>query len=101
MIRAAQADPSIIHVHYSDVTANPLASVEALYARLGLNLPGPAADAIRQSTQAEPNGGYGVNRYTAEDYGLNLAEESEKFAAYTEYFNIGSESRQKPIPVPA
>ena len=95
MIRAAQTDPSIIHVHYSDVTADPLASVEALYDRLGLSLPGTAADAIRQRTRAAPNGGYGVHRYTAEDYGLNLAEESEKFAEYTGYFGIETESRQK------
>ena len=102
MIQAAKAVPAdpgvppVIHVQYSDLVANPLAAVEDLYARLDRTLPGQAADAIRTTTTAEPNGGYGANRYVPQEYGLNLAEESEKFAFYTQYFGIKSESRSKP-----
>ncbi len=96
MVRAAEADPSVIHVRYSDLVADPLSAVEGLYARLDLRLPGPAADAIRTTTQAEPKGGYGVNRYSPQDYGLDLAQEAEKFAFYTEYFSVEAEGRRTP-----
>jgi hypothetical protein len=94
MIQAAEADrsgQSTAHVLYSDLIADPLATVESLYARLGLRLPGAAADRIRQSTTDEPSGGYGVNRYRLEDYGLDPIVERDKFAEYVEYFSIAPE----------
>jgi hypothetical protein len=95
MIQAAEADKSgrsTAHVLYSDLVADPLGTVEGLYARLGLRLPGATADRIRQATTDEPSGGYGVNRYRLEEYGLDPAAEREKFAEYTEYFSIRPES---------
>ena len=71
--------------------ADPLATVEGLYARLGLPLPGEAADRISQSTTDEPYGGYGVNRYRLKDYGLDPVSEREKFADYVDYFSIPPE----------
>jgi hypothetical protein len=94
MIQAAEADrtgQSTAHVLYSDLIADPLATVDGLYARLGLRLPGAAVDRIRQSATDEPTGGYGVNRYRLEDYGLDPATERDKFAEYAEYFLIAPE----------
>jgi hypothetical protein len=91
MIDAAQSGRSISHVRYCDLVADPLGAVEALYDRLDLTLPGQAADQIRRSTSAEPAGGYGVNRYTPQDYGLDLAAEREKFAGYMSRFGIRPE----------
>lgn len=94
MIGAAEADKtgqSTAHVLYSDLIADPLATVERLYARLGLQLPGEAADRMAQFTNDEPAGGYGVHRYRLENYGLDPAAERQKFAEYTEYFSIRPE----------
>jgi len=94
MIDAAEADKSggsTAHVLYSDLVANPLATVENLYGRLGLPLPGEAADRIAKFTTDEPSGGYGVNHYRLEDYGLDPEAERKKFADYAEYFSIRPE----------
>ena len=95
MIRASDGDEtrqSIAHVWYTDLVANPLASLESLYERFGLTLSGPAADSIRQFTTEEPSGGYGANRYRLEDYGLAAAAEREKFAEYMNFFGIEPEN---------
>jgi hypothetical protein len=95
MIRAAEADrngQSISHISYSDLAADPLATVEGLYSSLGLNVSGQFADRIRNLTSVEPTGGYGINRYTPQDYGIDLAAERQNFADYTEYFGIRLEN---------
>jgi hypothetical protein len=101
MIRAADAaGQSIQHVRYGDLVADPLGTVETLYARLGLDFRRETADAIRSLNSAEPNGGYGDNRYSAGDYGLDLGAERERFAAYRQFFDIEPEAARLPASLP-
>jgi hypothetical protein len=94
MIDASTAAPFATppcHIHYLKLVSDPLGTVESLYGHFGLTLPGEAADAIRNRVRERPNGGYGAHHYRAEDYGLDLAAERERFAAYRAHFGIAAE----------
>lgn len=80
------------HIQYRNLVADPLGTVEALYDHFGLSLSPAAADAIRRHVQAQPNGGYGVHRYRAADYAIDLDAERERFAFYRDRFDIAPES---------
>ncbi len=85
------ADP-ICHVHYLDLVANPVRTVDALYRHFGLDLPDEAAARMTHVVAEHPNGGYGRHSYQFETHGLNAAEEREKFAPYMRCFDIVAET---------
>jgi hypothetical protein len=76
------------HVHYRALTAAPLATVKAFYDHFDLELT-PTAEARMQALVAQkPTGGYGRNVYHAEDYGLDLGVERDRFQAYLAAFEL-------------
>ena len=77
----ATRDPARFHdVWYHDLVANPLGTVEAIYAHFGLELSGPAADAVAALAAAAPAGGGGsAHSYTLEEFGLTGEEVDERF----------------------
>jgi hypothetical protein len=78
----ARHDPARFHdVSYEDLVADPVATVEAIYARFGLPLSGAAAGAIAGLAAAAPAGSAPAHRYTLEDFGLTGEEVDERFAA--------------------
>ena len=78
-------------VHFQEFLTAPLACVEKLYDYFDIELTGEAADAMRAFILENPPGKHGVHRYTAEAYGLDVAEERERFARYTARFGIEPE----------
>ena len=91
MIDAAQEQPfaePIFHVHHRSLIEDPLGTVENLYQHFSLTLDPVAAARISQMVAESPNGGYGSNRYSPEDYQIDLTVERERYAAYTEYFGM-------------
>jgi hypothetical protein len=90
--RQAGVRPPILHVGYSRLVHDPLGTLERLYGHFGVALAPAVADLVRAHTAEQPNGGYGINRYRVEDYGLDLQEERRKFAVYTDHFGIEPES---------
>lgn len=77
-----------IHVHYRQLTEDPLATVAAIYGHFGETLSEPAAAAMQAQLAAKPRGGYGRNRYRLADFGINPERLRPRFAGYCEYFDV-------------
>jgi hypothetical protein len=82
---------AVHHVHYKDLVANPLGTIEALYRHFDLMLTPAATGAMGLYTRQRPNGGYGPRAYRFEDHGLDGCLEREKFRDYMVRFGIESE----------
>jgi hypothetical protein len=79
--RATRDQAQFHDVWYHDLVADPLGTVESIYAHFGLELSGPAADAIRALAAQAPAGGGGAHSYTLEEFGLTGEEVDERFAS--------------------
>ena len=77
-----------IHVHYEQLTADPLATIARIYGHFGETLSDAAAEAMRARLAARPRGGYGRNRYRLADFGINADRLRPRFASYCEYFDV-------------
>jgi len=94
----------LFHVRYTELVADPLATVPRLYRHFGMTLSPLAEARIAALVAARPHGGYGLNIYPFEQFGLDAAAERRRFGAYVARFGIQSEAprrRQAPAPVPA
>ena len=81
----ARQDPARFHdVHYDDLVADPVGTVEAIYGHFGLPLTGAAADAIRSLAAAARAGGDSAHQYALGQFGLTGEEVDERFAAYAD-----------------
>jgi hypothetical protein len=78
----------IFHVHYEDLTAKPLDVMAALYDRFGLELRDAARGQMRDFLERTPRGGYGNNRYSFEEFGLEREELQQHFADYVRLFDV-------------
>ena len=81
----------IFHVRYKDLVADPISIVSALYQNFGRTLGGRAEAALKRALVQRPNGGYGQNHYSFEDYGIDPAAEGRRFSTYVAYFRIEPE----------
>ena len=68
----------------TEFVADPVGTVESVYARFGLPLTGAAADAMRalHAERARPRRRGRAHRYTLADFGLTAGQVDERFAAY-------------------
>jgi Sulfotransferase family len=81
--RAARDQARFHDVWYRDLVADPVGTVEAIYAHFGLELSASAADAIRALAAAAPaGGGRSAHSYTLEEWGLTGEEVDERFGSY-------------------
>lgn len=89
--RDAHPEHPIVDVQYADLVADPIATIENLYDRLGLE-PGPGAFAAMAAHLADrPKGALGTHAYDLASYGLDAAELTERFAGYTERYQVPRE----------
>jgi hypothetical protein len=71
------------HLHYSELTAAPLAAVARIYAQFGLELADGAYDAMARLVNARPQGGYAKHApYRLDAFKLNLPALQTAFAPY-------------------
>jgi hypothetical protein len=82
----------ICHVHYMDLIADPVSTVEGVYRHFGMILPDSLATTIEDYVAAKPNGGYGEHRYSFEKHGLNEQQERAKFRPYMVHFGVTAET---------
>ena len=81
--RADVAPERKYHLHYSELTAAPLAAVARIYAQFGLVLEDGAFDAISRLVHAKPQGGYAKHApYRLDAFKLNLPVLQAAFAPY-------------------
>ncbi len=91
---AGFADP-ITHVHYLDLVADPLATVQSVYGQLGLDMSAATAERIEAYVKARPHGGYGPRHYSFADHGLDGGIERDKFRGYMMHFGVQPEHERK------
>ena len=77
----ARHDPArFFDVDYDEFVADPVGTVEAVYAHFGLPLSGPARAAMRAlRAQSAPAGAGPAHRYALSDFGLTDGEVDERF----------------------
>jgi len=89
--RSAHPERPICDVHYSDLVRDPVATVDRIYAKLGLTLDDGAESAISAYVDAHPKGEFGVHRYDLAAFGLDDGEIRERFAGYVERYDVPAE----------
>ncbi len=78
----------IVDVHFQSLMKDPVATIEAVYERFGLEFQPAFADAIRGYLQRKPRGQFGAHGYDAADYGLSEQGIREAFRFYTDHYGI-------------
>ena len=69
-----------LDIDYADFTADPVGTVDSVYAHFGLPYSGAAADAIRGlHAAAGRDGGLPAHRYSLADFGLSAEQVTERF----------------------
>jgi len=81
----------IVDVLYRDLVREPLATVDALYRRLGRALPAEAEARMRAFLEERRRAPRGAHEYAFETTGLDRHAERAKYAAYLERHGIPAE----------
>jgi hypothetical protein len=92
---AGFANP-ICHVHYLDLIADPLATVQMVYGHLDMAMTAATAERIEAAVKARPDGGYGPRDYRFADHGLDAGIERDKFRGYMLHFGVQPEHERRP-----
>jgi Sulfotransferase family len=81
--RAGYDQAQFLDVDYADFTADPVGTVESVYANFGLPYSGAAADAVA-TLHAEASRGEGrpAHRYALADFGLTDGQVDERFSGF-------------------
>lgn len=83
------SDPArFIDVDYRGFLADPMATVERIYAHFALPLDGGVADAMRAHIAANPQSKHGRHDYSLAEYGLDAEAVRARFAEYTSRFGL-------------
>jgi len=78
--RARHDQAQFLDIDYADFTADPVGTVESVYAHFGLTYSGAAADAIRAlRAAAGRDAARPVHRYSLADFGLTAGQVTERF----------------------
>lgn len=80
-----------VDIRFADLMRDPVKAIRAVYTQLGLPLPDAAAEAIRSYVEQKPRGKHGQHRYTLAEFGLDEAQIRERYAGYTEAYDVPPE----------
>lgn len=88
IIAASTALPQdrVLHLHYKQLTADPIGTVQGLYSYFDMEFSRVARDRIEGYLQRRPRGGYGVNRYDPAEFGYELSRLRQRFEHYIRTF---------------
>ncbi len=81
-----------LDVSYESIERAPLATVERVYDFLGWPLTDDARAAMAGFLAANPKDKHGAHRYTLEQFGLERAAQTRRFAHYCERFELRIEN---------
>ena len=103
LIAASEADPNIFHVQHTDLIADPVGTVAALYRHFAIPLTDEARARIQRRLAATPPEQQRHHAYRMQDFGLDPETERRRFADYIAHFRIGTEApaREPPTRVAA
>ncbi len=86
----------LMDMAYSELTTEPMAAMERIYAHLGWPLTLPVRKAMQGYLTENPKDTHGVHRYSLQAFGLDVREETQRFARYCERFDIRCDVDSKP-----
>jgi len=78
----------IFHVDFHRLIRDPVGTVDAVYHKFGLEFTDETRLRISDSVAHTPRGGYGNNKYSGEEFGLNPDEIEHHFHDYMIHFDI-------------
>lgn len=92
-VRDAQSIPAtqFTDVLYSDLLADPIATLSGIYAHFDIEYRDDAQERMRAYLTNKPKGKHGVHEYSFADTGFDLATERERFADYQQRYGVPSE----------
>ena len=82
-----------VDVHYQAFLDAPIQTIETVYARLGMDLSGAAADRMRAWLAGNAQGRHGAHAYSLADCGLTEADIERHFGAYMDSYGVAREVR--------
>ena len=82
----------LVHVDYYQLVDDPAAVMPAVFEAVDLEWTPEVDERVRTWREENPKGKRGTHEYDLTDYGLERETVAEAFAAYTERFDIPSES---------
>jgi hypothetical protein len=82
----------LVHVDYYQLVDDPAAAMPAVFDAIELEWTPEVDERVRTWREENPKGKRGTHQYDLRDYGLEREAVAEAFAAYTERFDIPSES---------
>ena len=85
---AKYGEDRFTHVHYADVTRDPIAAVRSLYEALGDELTPDAEAAMLKWLADNPQGKFGKHEYKLAAYGLDAEELKPQFQRYIDRFGV-------------
>lgn len=89
--RARRPEHPVLDVSYADLARDPVATVESIYAGLGIEPGAGGFDAMAAHVAAHPRGELGGHRYDVGRFGLAEGELRERFAPYVERYAVEAE----------
>jgi hypothetical protein len=91
-VRRERDSSQFFDLHFREVLADPLGAVKRAYDYFHVEMTEEAEQGLRKWRAANPPGKHGEHRYRAEEFGLTDEAMAERFAPYTEYFQIERET---------
>jgi hypothetical protein len=90
-VRARHDPARFCDVAYDEFVADPVGTVESVYAHFGLTLSGRAADAMRALLEAQQAGGDAqpAHQYALADFGLTGEQVDERFTGHNGALTLG------------
>lgn len=84
MLSALEIVPEdrLLHLHYNELTRNPVGALERLYAYVQAPFGAEAQARVLSFLERRPRGGYGLNQYDPAEFGLEPAGIRRQFEPY-------------------
>ena len=90
--RARLGGDRFLDVHHRELNADPMGTLERVYAFLGLELQADVRQALSDWQRANRSGAHGAHRYTAEQFGLSAAQLRSDYDFYIRHFDVHVEA---------
>jgi hypothetical protein len=89
---ARLGDDRFLDIHHRELIADPFGTLDRIYDFIGLDLLPAVEQSIRDWHAANRTGAHGTHRYTAEQFGLSVAQLRSDFDTYIRHFDIDIEA---------
>ncbi len=89
--RTRIGEDRFLDVHHHDLVADPKGTIRRVYDWLELELTPPVEQTILQWQEANRVGAHGIHRYTAEQFGLSIAQIRSDYDFYIRHFDVALE----------